>query len=88
MSEKPKEFKGTAQDIGCDVFLQNVLPIIRLASKKMPPRELAELYAGFMAGFAGAMAADFGKDVSQSLIASFVRQLDNLFFELDQGLMQ
>lgn len=88
MSKKPKAFQGTAQDIGCDVFLQNVLPIIRIASKKMPPRELAELYAGFMAGFAGAMAADFGKDVSQSLIASFVQQLDSVVQELDQGLMQ
>lgn len=85
---QPKEYKGTAQDIGCTVFIEHVMPIIRMASKEMPQQELAELYAGFMAGACGSMAADFGKDVAQELITKVAEQFGDVVQQIDQGSLQ
>lgn len=88
MTTKTKAYQGTAQDIGCDVFIQHVMPIIRQASKQMTQQQLAELYAGFMAGACGSMAADFGKDVAQRLIIKFANQFGDVVTQIDQGSLQ
>lgn len=88
MTQKSKAYTGTAQDIGCAVFIEQVMPIIRQASKKMNQKQLAELYAGFMAGALGSMAADFGKDIAQDLMNTFVAQMGDVVQQLDQGMMQ
>lgn len=86
--KKTVRYEGTPQDIGCDVFISHVMPVIREASKGMPQQHLAELYAGFMAGACGLMAADFGKDAASALIKKFAEQVDGLLIEIDQGMMQ
>ncbi len=81
-------YKGSAQDIGCQVFLDHVMPIIRAASKKMDTGNLAQFYAGLMAAACGSMAADFGKDAAQRLINVIAEQFGDVVQELDQGTMQ
>lgn len=88
MITKSKAYEGTPQDIGCEVFIEHVMPIIRQASKQMEAGQLAELYAGFMAGACGSMAADFGKDVAQRLITKVAEQFCDVVQELDQGSLQ
>lgn len=88
MTPKTKAYQGTPQDIGCDVFIQHVMPIIRQASMQMKNKELAELYAGFFAGACGSMAADFGKDVAQRLIMEFANQFGNAVNQIAQGPLQ
>lgn len=88
MIQKSAAYKGTAQDIGCDVFINHVMPIIRQASRQMDAGNLAQLYAGFMAGACGSMAADFGKDVAQRLISKVAEQFGDVVQELDQGPLQ
>lgn len=82
------KFEGDPQEIGCDVFLKLVMPVIREASKGMGKRNLAELYAGFMATYCGSLAADFGKGTARLMIRKFAEQLDDVVQELDQGMMQ
>lgn len=82
------KYEGTPQDIGADVFIKHVMPIIKQASRQMNSRQLAELYAGFIAGACGSMAADFGKDVAQSLMDKFADQLGDVIQEVDQGSLQ
>lgn len=88
MKPKSKEYKGAAQDIGCDVFINHVMPVIRAASKHMPDRELAELYAGFFAGACGSMAADFGKEAAKIMIDAVAAQFNDVAQELGTGMMQ
>lgn len=85
---KTKEFKGSAQDIGSQFFIDMVLPVIRSASQKMPSSELAQLYAGLFAGMAGACAADFGKQTAIAFIRKLSEQLEVVITEIDEGMMQ
>lgn len=88
MNSKSAEFKGSAQDIGCDFFLNLVMPVIREASNRMPAHELAQLYAGFFAGACGSMAADFGKDAAKVMIDAVAAQFDDVVLHVDAGMMQ
>lgn len=88
MIKKSEAYKGTAQDIGCDVFIKHVLPIIHQASKKMDAGNLAQLYAGFIGGVYGSMAADFGKDAAQRFCNKLAGQFGSVVQELDQGPLQ
>ena len=88
MKPKTTAYKGTAQDIGCEVFINHVMPIIQQASRKMPGDQLAQLYAGFLAGACGAMAADFGKEAAKIMIDAVSAQFDDVVEELDKGMMQ
>lgn len=88
MKTKTTAFKGTAQDIGCDFFLNLVMPVIREASNRMPAGELAQLYAGFFAGACGSMAADFGKDAAKVMIDAVAAQFDDVVQHVDAGMMQ
>lgn len=88
MKKESKAYRGNAQDIGCDVFLNHVMPIIRDASKQMPNKELAELYAGFFAGACGSMAADFGKEAAKAMVEALVDQFCDVVQELDTGMIQ
>lgn len=77
-----KTFTGLPQDIGVQVFIDVVMPVIRKASHNMEPGQLAELYAGFFAGACGSMAADFGKDAAQTMIDAVAAQFDGVILEL------
>jgi|GEM_PF-3114270 len=88
MNKKTKAYQGSAQDIGCDVFINHVMPFIRAASKRMPDCELAELYAGFFAGACGSMAADFGKEAAKIMIDTVAAQFDDVAQEINAGMMQ
>ena len=88
MKPKSTAYKGTAQDIGCDVFINHVMPIIQQASRKMSGDQLAQLYAGFFAGACGAMAADFGKEAAKIMIDGVAAQFCDVVQELDTGMMQ
>lgn len=83
-----KVHTGTAQDIGCDIFIEHIMPIIRKASKGMEPQHLAELYAGFFAGACGSMAADFGKDAAKIMIDAVAAQFDDVVQSAEFGTMQ
>lgn len=76
-----KTYSGTAQEIGAAVFIDVVMPVIRMASQNMEPGQLAELYAGFFAGACGSMAADFGKDAAQKMIDAVADQFDSVILE-------
>lgn len=88
MSQKSAAYAGTVQDVGCDVFINHIMPIIRQASKQLDGGELAGLYAGLAAGLFGSMAADFGKDVAQRLVNKLAEQFGDVVQELDQGPLQ
>jgi len=88
MNPKTTAYKGTAQDIGCDIFINHVMPIIQQASRKMPGDQLAQLYAGFFAGACGAMAADFGKEGAKIMIDAVAAQFDDVVEQLGEGMMQ
>ena len=83
-----KTYTGTAQDIGCSIFIEHIMPIIRKASHGMSPSNLAELYAGFFAGACGSMAADFGKDAAKVMIDAVAAQFDDVVQSAELGMMQ
>lgn len=88
MNAKTVTYKGSAQEIGCDFFLNLVMPVIREASNRMPNHELAQLYAGFFAGACGSMAADFGKDAAKAMIDAVAEQFADVVQQVDAGMMQ
>ena len=83
-----KTYTGTAQDIGCDIFIEHIMPIIRKASHGMDAGHLAELYSGFFAGACGSMAADFGKDAAKIMIDSVAAQFNDVVQGVDIGMVQ
>jgi len=88
MNKKTKIFKGSSQSIGCDFFLQEVMPIIKMASKQMSQQDLAGLYAGFFAGACGAMAADFGPEAAQEMATKFAATFCRMADELEPRTLQ
>ena len=88
MTTKTRSHQGTPQDIGCEVFIEHIMPIIRMASHQMPLEQLAELYAGFFAGACGSMAADFGKDAAKVMIDAVAAQFDDAVQSAELGMMQ
>jgi hypothetical protein len=76
---KPVEFKGAPVEIGSEVFIKLCMPIVREAQTKLSatPKQLAQLYAGFLSGMLGSMAADFGQEqaasISQTVLDSFAQ---------------
>lgn len=83
-----KTYTGTAQDIGCEIFIEHIMPIIRNASHGMEAGHLAEFYAGLLAGACGSMAADFGKDAAKIMIDSVAAQFNDVVQGVDLGMMQ
>jgi hypothetical protein len=62
-------FEGSPEEIGCELFIQVCMPIVREAQARLgaSPQQLAQLYAGFICAALGSMAADFGQASAISL---------------------
>jgi hypothetical protein len=79
-------FKGSPDAIGSQVFSAYVMPVIDNASRNMPPKQLMQLYWGFMSACLGSMAADFGKDQTQMFIDQMAKTFET--FELTDCTLQ
>lgn len=78
----PKQFAGSPQTIGSDIFIDLCMPAIRECSKQASTSELAQMYGGFVGACYGSMAADFGTDTALYLISYMVERLQT--FDLHQ----
>jgi hypothetical protein len=56
-----KTFTGTPSELGAELYIEFLMPVIRQVSARMSPDQLAQLYGGFMGAAFGSMAADFGQ---------------------------
>lgn len=79
---KKISFEGTAQEIGTEMFLEIVMPVVRQVSNKAPPEALAELYAGLLAATMGSLAADFGKPAAKNMLLALCEQFDEVVLEV------
>lgn len=77
MNKKTTAFQGTPVEIGGEVFRTLCMPVVREAQAKLnaTPKQLAQLYAGFLSAALGSMAADFGQEqaasIGQAIVSSF-----------------
>ena len=81
--ESMLRFSGTPLEIGGEVWTRMCLPAIRKIGNERPPQELAQLYAGFLMGALGSLAADFGQEQAHQLAADLVASFERM--NLDAG---
>ncbi len=80
----PIALKGSAEEIGAELFIQLVLPVIHEAAQTFgSKKELAEFYAGFVGACFGSMAHHFGEAPARGLVQLLAQGLDGV--ELHQG---
>lgn len=63
-----KTFTGTPSELGAELYIEFLMPVIRQASARMSPDQMAQLYGGFMGAAFGSMAADFGQPNALQII--------------------
>lgn len=74
---KTHAVEGTPMEIGATVFHDICLPVIQKAQTQVQatPKQLAQMYCGFMQACMGAMAADFGHEqainIAQTMTDAF-----------------
>lgn len=79
MTGKVITFAGTPEEIGADVFIRLCMPVVREAQTKLgaSPRQLAQLYSGFLGAALGSLAADFGQQqavaIAEAVVAGLAR---------------
>jgi CheY-specific phosphatase CheX len=72
---------GTSQELGEDMFIKAMMPVIRVQAHGMSPQNLANLYVGIIGAAYGSMAADFGKESAQQIIDMMQKQFGTVFMD-------
>lgn len=83
--KQTKKYEGLPVDVGSQIFIDHVMPFIRLASKAMSPKQLAELYGGFLGGALGSMTADFGPDIAIGIAQLTLQNSEKIIRDLHNG---
>lgn len=86
--KQTKKYEGLPVDVGGQIFNDHVMPFIRLASKAMSPKQLAELYGGFLGGALGSMTADFGPDMAIGIAQLTLQNSEKIIRDLHNGALQ
>lgn len=72
-----KTFTGTPSELGAELFVVGIIPVLQQASAHMTPEQMTQMYGGLIGAMFGAMAADFGQptalQVVQVMAASFAK---------------
>lgn len=73
-----REYQGNPSDIGCSIFIDCMMPIIKQVSEQpsATAQSMAQFYAGMVAGLAGSIAADFGKDAALEILRGTADNLE------------
>lgn len=73
-----REYQGSPEDIGCSIFIDCVMPIIKQVSEQptATARAMAQFYAGMVAAMAGSIAADFGKEGALEILRGTADRLE------------
>lgn len=79
----PVEFVGAPVDIGAEVFTKLCMPVIREASTKLQatPKQMAQLYVGFLSACMGSMMADFGQDGAARIVSATLDAFESKPFD-------
>lgn len=66
-------------EIGVSVFSKHCIPVIKVAAEQAhaTPKQLGQLYAGFITGCFGAMVADLGEDLARSYFEQIAEMIDS-----------
>lgn len=60
--------QGSPSDIGTEVYVQMVLPVIIQARGVMDGAQMAQLYAGVVGSLYGSIEAEFGKEAANEFV--------------------
>lgn len=73
-----REYEGTPTEIGLSIFIDCMVPIIEQVAKQPNTTDahMAQFYSGVVAGMAGFMAADFGKEAALEIIRGTADRLE------------
>lgn len=63
-------FTGSPTEIGTDIFIQCVMPIIKQVQQQPTAnaQNVAQFYSGFMAALSGCIASDFDKGLAVEML--------------------
>jgi hypothetical protein len=72
--ERTEVISGTPVQIGSEIFARFCAPAIHAATTSCAatPKQLAQLYSGFIMAVLGSMAADFGQEQAEQIARALV----------------
>lgn len=80
MAKKTEIIQGTPLQIGVNVWQLLCNPVVCEAQVKLSatPKQMGQLYAGFLSAALGSMCADFGKEQAMRIARAILESVDKV----------